>query len=255
MYQIPALKNIPGLFHVFSTTDDGNMSFIWGENDEVMNNRRKFIDKIHLGVNDIVAMQVEHKDKLTEVGRSEAGRGIDRNAESIITEGLITKEKGLYLFLMIADCLPVIVFDKDKKILALVHAGWKSVEREVLTKIIQRFTNNYHSDPSNIIVGIGPSIKEASYKFAPDAALKESNVQLWDMNKWQSYYRKWDNGKVSIDIVGYGKQQLLEQGVQPNNIFISDIDTAADANYFSHYRDISRGKKREGRFACIAGMI
>ncbi len=62
------------------------------------------------------------------------------------------------------------------------------------------------------------------------------------------------DGQTTVDIVGYSKRQLIEAGVKEENIEVSDIDTAADSTFFSHYRSKKTGEA-EGRFATVVGMV
>lgn len=57
-----------------------------------------------------------------------------------------------------------------------------------------------------------------------------------------------------IDIVGYNVKQLIAAGLPAKNIEVSEIDTAQDNNFFSHYRDQVHAPVNEGRFVCVVGL-
>jgi copper oxidase (laccase) domain-containing protein len=58
-----------------------------------------------------------------------------------------------------------------------------------------------------------------------------------------------------VDLVAFTEKQLLNVGVLPENIFESSIDTASDKHFFSHVRDKNLPIEKQGRFACVVGLI
>lgn len=245
MYQIEELLKFSGLVHGFSTKADGNMSFKFGKREEVIKNREKFLSDLGIKLDSCVALVTQHKDEIVIANRSLAGRGIREAEEAIPADGLITKEKNLYLFLLIADCLPIIMYDPKKEVVEIIHAGWKSTKARIALKAINKFKSEFNCEVQNIYVAIGPAIHKESYKFKDPA-----QRQLED---WKPYLKDLPNGETAIDLIGYNVKQLKDAGVLPENIFVSDIDIAKSNNYFSHYRDSQRNPDGEGRFACVAG--
>jgi len=246
MYQIPELKDNQDIFHAFSVVADGNMSFLWGEKEEVLENRKKFFNNLGIQLDACVSMKVLDEDNITIVDGSYKRKGMSEIDDAVKTDGLITQEKGLYLFLLIADCLPVIVFDPVKKVLGLLHCSWKSTEAKLASKIIDRIINEFHCDPANIVVGIGPSVKQESFCFVDPIQKK--------LDGWQDFLKDIPDGQTCIDLMGYNQYQLEKQGVLRKNIHISPINTATDQEFFSHYRDSRGGDIKEGRFACLVSL-
>lgn len=101
------------------------------------------------------------------------------------------------------------------------------------------------SQPSDIGVTIGPGIHKESYIL--DAIAQEHDPG------WQPFIGKNESSTFAIDIVGYNCQQLIEKGVTPHHITVSQDDTYISQDYFSHYRSVRTGKP-EGRFATVMGM-
>ncbi|MFH1749946.1 MAG: polyphenol oxidase family protein [bacterium] len=240
MYQLEKIKKIKNLVHGISTKTDGNMSFNWGLKEEVIKNRKKFLKTLRVNPKKCIVMQLEHKNRILDVVQRFAGRGI-LQTDAPVADCLITKEKNLFLFLLTADCLPIIFFDPSKKTLALAHLGWKNTDTKFCQNIIKKL-KKLGSDPKNIIVGIGPGIH------------KESYIKGRDIPKWKKFVRKVDEKKFQINLIGYNKQQLLDSGVPETNIEISPINTVKSKNFFSHYYAKKTGKK-EARFATIVGML
>lgn len=246
MYQIPELEKFPGLVHALSTKEEGNMSFIWGLKNDVLKNREKFLAQLQISLDACIAFKIQDKDLLVSVDSTFAGKGMKSHKNTLVADGLITKEKNLYLFLLIADCLPIIFFDTRQKIVGLVHAGWKSTEEKIAFKTVKKMETDLGCNTDDIFVAIGPSIHKHSFRFR-DPIQKQ-------LKGWEPFLKDLPSGQTAIDIIGYNKKQLENAGIISQNIFISPIDTGQDPNFFSHYRDSRDSPENEGRFACIAGL-
>ncbi len=244
MYQLPRLKSEKGLTHGFSSISDGNMSYLWGNEGDVFKNRGSFLERLDVNPKNCAVMSILNTDTITLVtSKTKVGIGKD---SPIRTDVLVTAESGISLLLVVADCLPIIFYDPVLKILALAHCGWKSTEAKLADKVVGFLVDHYHASPADIVVGIGPGIHKESYKIV--------NPFQKQLAGWSDFLTDMPDGQTAIDIVGYNKFQLVSVGVKEENIEISDIDTAADPTFFSHYRSRKNGEI-EGRFAAVLGMV
>lgn len=210
MYQIPELLKFPKLFHAFSTRDEGNMSFLFNriESDKkvVLENRKKFLGKLDVDINSSVALWVEHGSKIFVADRKSAGISMKDKKYAIRADSLMTNQKGLYLFLLIADCLPIILYDPVRGAIGLIHAGWKGVDLKIAKKGVMEMQKKYGCNPSDMVVGIGPCVHKESF-------IKENPSQKNDP-KWQPFMQKTEGERYKVDLVGFTKKQLLDAGVQ-----------------------------------------
>jgi len=256
MYQIPELQKNPKLFHAFSMKGDGNMAnSILGKVvnfENVLANRKRFLEKIEVDIKKCICMWVTHGDEIIEVPKKSVGISMRDYKRAVKVDGLITDKKGVYLFLLIADCLPLIFYDYKKEVVALVHAGWKGVDLEIAKKAVEKIQKEYGSKPKDIIVGVGPHAHKDSF-------IKEDPMQKNDP-RWKSFIdrvRPCQRGKgryFNVDLMGFTKKQLLDAGVRKENIYVSDVDTVKDKGYFSHVREKDLPIEKQGRFACVVGM-
>jgi len=244
MYRLPKLGLEKGLIHGFSSVSEGNMSFLWGDEDDVLRNRKGFLGQLNVDSEKCAVMSIfdDNRIALIESG-TKVGIGKDNRIPS---DALVTDQRNIFLFLLIADCLPVILYEPKSEILALVHCGWRSTDAGLLEKVIGFLKERFSVAPGGLIVGIGPGIHKESYKYT-DPPQKR-------LPGWKDFLADLPDGRTAIDIIGYGKRQLIEAGVKEENIEISDIDTAADSTFFSHYRSKKTGEA-EGRFAAVVGMV
>lgn len=251
MFQIQPLLKYKNLFHAFSTVGEGNMANAILEKhinfEKVLKNRKRFLEKIDVPVNKTVCMWIQGKDSFQTAELKDAGVSILDYKKAVKTDGLITDKKELYLFLLIADCTPVIIFDPKKQVVALVHSGWKGTDLEIVKKVVKYLERKYKCKASNLIVGIGPSVSKESY-------LQEKPSQKKDA-RWLPFLKEVKQGKFGVDVSGFVISQLLQTGVLERNIYDCEIDTLNDKRFFSHYRDKNKTLENQGRFACVVGVI
>lgn len=227
------------LIHAESTKVDGNLSLRHEGEEIVLPKRELFLSKYGVSSKDCVFIQTEHNDKITHVDGS-------NKSQSISTEALITKDKGVILFLLTGDCFPVSFYDPVEKVIGLAHLGWKPTDKKLVVKVIEEMKEVYGSQAANVSVFIGPGIQNDSYKFVEPIQKK--------LPEWADFLRDIDTGETVIDLVGYIQAQAIGSGVLLENINTSSVDTATSDDYFSHYRSVRTGEP-EARFATILGLL
>jgi YfiH family protein len=244
MHQLPKLNEAGGSVHGFSSVSDGNMSFLWGAEKEILKNRKGFLEQLNANPQKCAVMSILDENRIVSIEPG-AKIGIEKD-DRIPVDALVTAQKNIFLFLLIADCLPVILYEPKVGVLTLAHCGWKSTNAGLLGRTIGFLKKEFNINPNNLVVGIGPGIHKESYKYADPPQRK--------LPGWENFLTDLPDGETAIDIVRYNKFQLIEAGVKEKNINISDVDTATDLNFFSHYRSKKAGEP-EGRFAAVIGMV
>lgn len=124
----------------------------------------------------------------------------DTTQPHLKADAMITDKRGIALFMRFADCVPILLFDRAKGVIGLVHAGWKGTLSKIVVETIRLMEATYFTKPTDIIAGIGPSIGghhyqvgievfETARKIAPQIAEKSFRFQgdgiffdLWKAN-------------------------------------------------------------------------
>ena len=142
------------------------------------------------------------------------------------TDGLITHlSSKIILMIQTADCIPVFLYDPKQKIIGLVHSGWKGTYNSIIKNAINIFINK-KSDPNNIQVYLGPSIKSQKYEIKEDVA-----------NLFSKLYINRSDNKIFLSIQNKVIDDLLSMNVKKNNIKKSNICTFTNLEYCSYRRD------------------
>ena len=228
-----------------STIADGNMSFRFGEESEVVGNRRRFLLENDADYDDCICMACNHGPTITAVNRGNCGAhfGAATPETMLESEVLVTNKPDVVLMLLTADCLPAAFYDPAQNVIALAHLNRKTIAHDLGQKTVSFLTEHYNTNPADLLVAIGPHIKKESYRF---------ELPLADPmpHQLQDHVEEHD-GFVSIDLTAAEVAQLTTVGVQKGNISISDIDTFTSPDHFSHYQSKRDAKFPAGRRATI----
>ena len=158
-----------------------------------------------------------HSDKITTV--------YDRKIKFINkADGLITAHKGISIAIQTADCIPILVFDPEKMVVAAVHAGWRGTQRSILAKTIKKMTKN-GSKTKDIIIAIGPSIGACCYDIPPQRARLFNKKVIHLQNK--KYY---------LDLKKANLIQAQDLKIRKKNIEILDYCTFCRGDLFHSFR-------------------
>lgn len=159
---------------------------------------------------------------------------IDQKPETdLILDGydaFVTDVPGVCLITAHADCIPVQLYDPDRKVIAAVHAGWRGTALGIAAKAAELMKAKY--DCRNIRGYIGPGISKCCFETDTDVPQAMREAFKW-ANEYISEGRA--AGKFYVDLKGVNKRQLEEAGVR--NIEVSDICTCCNENFCSQRRD------------------
>jgi copper oxidase (laccase) domain-containing protein len=231
----------------WSQVADGNMAHRYGDADEVNVSRAKFLAALGLTPADCVRLAVTEgtADRIRVVGRDLAGRSMDGGDPDFYCDAFITDEPGLALWLLVADCLPIIFFDPQTPRIALAHCGFVSTDLRLAAKVVAKL-QQLGSNPADLQVVIGPGIQAKSYIF-DNSHMKSTGPE------WKSFLTHPDPTHTAIDLFAYNLAQLTGAGVPESQIHVSAVDVATDPDFFSHVRSWRTGEP-EGRFAVLIAL-
>jgi YfiH family protein len=189
----------------------------------------------------IVSARQVHDRVVAVVGRKDASE-----QELAGVDCLVTREPGTLLLLKFADCVPVVIWDPVRQVVALVHAGWRGTVIKAPAAAVEAMAANFGSNPADLVAGIGPSIGPCCYEVgdevvaAVDEAFGDSDVVIREPGK-----------KARLDLWEANAQTLRGTGISSNRIEVAGICTRCRNDlFFSHRAEGSPA----GRFAVVAGI-
>jgi polyphenol oxidase len=227
LYNFKLFKKYPSLFVAFSEKKDGSMKF--PENNPTLlesnlRNRGKILNIFGIFPENVSSGELCHGNQVEYVSLKNKGARFEG------TDGLITDKKNIFLSITAADCLPIFLFEPKKEIIGMIHAGWRSLEKGILSNAVGKI-KKLSGTPENILAGIGPAICQKHYEVGRDVA-----------ENFAKYPKatKRENGKIYLDIKEIAHLQLLDLGIKKENIEVSTECTfELSEKYFSARREKS----------------
>lgn len=160
-------------------------------------------------------------------------------AFSVEADAVVTGLANAPIGILTADCVPILMFDPKRKVIAATHAGWKGTVGKVAAETIYAMKNSHKTDPSDINAAIGPHIGQCCYSIGADVAdeFKKAFGSLDGL-----VIREKETLRLNLAVAN--TRVLEAAGVQRKNISSSAPCTACDAGGFFSYR---REGPRTGR--------
>jgi purine-nucleoside/S-methyl-5'-thioadenosine phosphorylase / adenosine deaminase len=268
--QAPALAKLPWLLHAFSTKPGGisdlngekvlnlsftdwdsrekvlNLSFTdWDSRENVLENRSRFQSALGAADLQLIALKQIHSDviHLFPAAPSEPCKG----------DASIANRPGLLLAVQTADCVPILLVDPKKRVIAAIHAGWRGTLARIAIKAIGQMQMHFATDPADLLAAIGPSIGPCCYEVGTEVATQFLS-QFPDAPDWFDEFRTGDEPNpiqwlnmmppghqpppqnVRLNLKKANRAQLVSAGLRPQNISVSDLCTACRPDLLFSYR-------------------
>lgn len=241
----PLLSPYKNILHAYTTKEGGfsqekflgnNLAFHVNDNLDTVNKNHLYTSQyLDYPLENLIRMEQLHSDKITIIDKDFSF------AHTPQCDALITDLKNIPLMVMVADCIPVLLYDPIKGVIASVHAGRAGIFSKILPKTIQEMQKKYNCHAEDILVSLGPSIHQCCYEVGA-----EINDEA--ENHGYSFALKIENERYHLDLLSIAYRQLEEIGIGKKSIEIIEYCTACNTDIFYSYR---AEKNRCGRFAGI----
>jgi YfiH family protein len=214
----------------------------------VIENRRRAAAVLGADLGDMVFCNQAHGRGAHVVTAADRGRGALAMDDAIAsTDALVTAEAGIVLVVMVADCVPIVLYDPVAHVLACVHAGWRGTVARAGEAAVAAMSA-LGSRPRDIVAGIGPAIAPGRYQVGHDVL---GAVRECFGGRHSEVIRPDGTGRWLFDLWAGNQIVLRDAGVRDPNIHLAAIPTgpAGRSLFFSH-----RAARPCGRFAAIARL-
>ena len=193
------------------------------------------ISKLDLKSKQIFLVKQIHGNKFIFLNKNSNIKTRSTSADAVISE-----KKGVPIAVLTADCVPILIYDKKRRIIAAIHAGWRGAYKGIVQKVIKSMIKKGCS-PKNMTVAIGPCISKKNYEVKDQFKEKfikknRNNIEFFTIRK----------NKIYFDLSGYVKKQVKLNLIK--NIDLLDIDTFNKKNnFFSARRSLKLNQNDYGR--------
>ncbi|MDP3041506.1 MAG: peptidoglycan editing factor PgeF [Candidatus Omnitrophota bacterium] len=210
----------------FSRRADGNMSLSFGDIGGSLENRKKFLWGLGIDYRDLITAKQVHGKNIEYVTPENKGSGaLDYESSIMATDGFITDQPGVPLAILTADCLSIFICDPKRPAIAILHAGWRSTEQNISQAGISRMREKFGSQAKDLFIGFGPSIRSCCFEVEKDF---KSNFDFGLVKRQE---------RVFMDIALINQKQLMDCGVNKENIFDPALCTFSDDDFFSFRKE------------------
>jgi len=201
----------------------------------VLNNLKIVCKKINCSSKNLILLNQIHSSKFYFINKNYKFKKKKLNGDA-----LITNVKKIALGVLVADCVPVLIYDKNLKIISAIHAGWKSVYKEIIKKVV-KFLIKKGSNTKNLVAVIGPSISEKSYEVQ-----KDFKDKFLKKDKQSKFFFKIRKNKTYFGLNKYVYYHLKRLGIKNLEIIKKNTFDPKN-NFFSARRSIQNKENDYGR--------
>lgn len=280
-----ALARIPWLVHGFSTRLGGasaldgepmlNLGRVeWDERERVEENRRRFFRAMGARRMEFTGLRQIHSSVARIFGAEERARGDaagEEAREPLRGDALATRERGRLLTVQTADCVPILLVDLRRRVVAAIHAGWRGTLARVAEKTVGELRRALGTRPADLLAAIGPAIGGCCYEVGPEVAQQFAS-QFPQAGDWfDGPFAALSTGdeptpflwlqfdppghdrpkRVRLDLAAANRWQLEHAGVPVKRIYACGQCTACRTDWFFSYR---REGQRTGRLMAAIGV-
>ncbi|RMF83487.1 MAG: peptidoglycan editing factor PgeF [Nitrospinota bacterium] len=246
---VPSWETFPGLVHAFLGRTGGesappyaslNLSYRVGDDlSRVKENWCQVKKTLGIHAEKVTLMRQVHGNRVltvSEAGEKEAGEG----------DAMITDRPDVFLGILTADCVPILLVEPQRQVVAAIHAGWRGTLHGVIEQTLTRLQEGYGIAPSALYAALGPAIEGCCYEVG-------SEIYTRIMTRWGQLARPaWrvTDGRYYLDLRTLHTALLQHLGLSPAQILRVGPCTGCHTDrFFSHRKEAGK----TGRQASIIG--
>lgn len=160
---------------------------------------------------------------------------------------LVTREPGVCICISTADCIPILLYDKQHRTVAAIHAGWRGTVNRIVLRTLERMHALYDTDGRDVSAVIGPGISLPAFEVGEEVyeAFRKQGFPMEYISEWNPATHK-----HHIDLWAANRLQLQDFGVPPEQVETAGICT------YSRYEDFFSARRmgiRSGRI--LSGIM
>lgn len=200
--------------------------------ENIAENRRRMCEAMGIDVARLATQHQVHGAHSTIV---DAPCALDAN------DALLTHSTNVFLAVSVADCQPVLLYDRAQRIVAGIHAGWRGAAAHIVDATLRRMMREFGTDPAEVYAYVGPCASACCYEV--DAAVASHFAP--------AHSTPHGDGHAMLDLKRASFDELRACGVPASHIEISSCCTICMPEFFHSHRRDGAGA---GRMMAVIGM-
>lgn len=186
--------------------------------ENIRENFRLLADVLEIPEDHMVRTSQTHTTNIRIVTKDDMGKGITRERDYDDIDGLMTNVPGIALITGHADCNAVFFYDPVKKVIAMVHSGWRGTLGGISKNCADMMKEQFGCRAQDIYVGIGPALCQDCFEVDEDVALaffsKNGKYAEFAEQKGKKYYLHLKEIiKEDLDAEGFDREKIFDMGL------------------------------------------
>ncbi|GLV14583.1 laccase domain protein [Alicyclobacillus hesperidum] len=197
-------------------------------------NRSWFLERLQLPSDCASFVRQVHGTDVIDVTRSMATRVADHAAVRPEGDAQVTRDVGVVLGILVADCAPVLFYDPVQRVVAAAHSGWRGTVKGISRAVVARMVNEYGSHVGDIRAAIGPCIRRCCYEVDETVAreVRGTHMERALLTRFGRDEKYWFSLPDAVRI------DLIHAGLRPEHVDDCGLCTACrNQHLFSHRRE------------------
>jgi len=172
-------------------------------------------------------------------------------SQKVEADAMVTSLKKVALVIRTADCVPLLFYDPNQKVVAAAHAGWRGTSKNISSETIRAMVELYACNAKDIMVAIGPCIQACCYEV--DAPVVEAICRSGDRSDLSPLFEKVKDKQErwKLDLASVNQYQLIQTGVAEKKIWMSPNCTACQGKDFYSYRKEGEAAGRQWSYIAL----
>ncbi|MGQ9647024.1 MAG: peptidoglycan editing factor PgeF [Thermodesulfobacteriota bacterium] len=238
-FGIPAISQLGWIRHAFLTRKGGispppydtlNLSVNNGDRPEhVSRNKNRIAKAFEFELNRLALLDQIHQDRILRIAKPSLSL-----RSPLEYDAQMTNASNILLGILTADCIPIFVADRRKKVIAAIHAGRQGTALCITPKVLKKMKQEFGCLSQDLLVVLGPSIRSCCYEIDEKAYAPE----------WEPFSIPTGVGKWKVDLARINIAQIEKEGVREEQIFWIDLCTGCHQDlFFSNRKEGKTGRQ------------
>jgi YfiH family protein len=245
-FEIPQIAGIGWIQHGFLTRQGGvssppyeSLNLCDGNGDQkenVVKNKCRIAEVFDFDPKRLILLNQIHQDKILLVKEP-----LGTLPSLLEYDAVISDTPNTFLGILTADCLPIFIVDRDKKVIAAIHAGRRGTALHITSKVLKKMKEEFCCTSKDLIIALGPCIGPCCYEIDDEVFIPE----------WEPFSTSRGRGRRMVDLARINISQLQEEGIRKEQVFSIDLCTSCHSDLFFSFRK----EGQTGRQLSFIGII
>jgi len=199
------------------------------------NSLKRLLEKIFAEEKHIIVPQQVHGNRCLTIRKG------DELKKKYKGDAILTDRKDIFLAVSVADCLPVFLVEPKRKVVGLIHAGWRGTLLGIAKQAMREAKNEFGCSLEDFTLLFGPAIQRCCYEISDGIAI------LFD----EDCLIRMPGENPKLDLIYANLKQFLNCGVKRKKIFATKDCTCCNKEIFHSFR---RDGDEAGRMSAFLGI-